>query len=218
MTLDDRVCFLPLAPGGRWRKAPSVPGLNEGCLASADTHISGTVGSERRNSAHCCWWGLNPDFQPCPPRPGTEHSSAPGVLVRAKMLRAKERAPGAPLGMGCLGPEPLETTLGGPAFQASGQSTLHLRSLPSDVDECATGLAQCAHGCLNTHGSFKCVCNAGYELGADGRQCYREWTVGGSTTGRGDATWLPSPQQLSARFGRGPELPCQLRAGAGPGG
>lgn len=97
------------------------------------------------------------------------------------------------------------------------QSAPHPRSLPSDVDECATGLAQCAHGCLNTHGSFKCVCNAGYELGADGRQCYREWTVGDSTTGRGDATWLPSPLQLSAGFGRGAELPCQSRAALGLG-
>lgn len=48
-----------------------------------------------------------------------------------------------------------------------------------DVDECATGTAQCAHSCLNTHGSFKCVCFTGFELGADGRQCYREWTAGG---------------------------------------
>lgn len=53
-----------------------------------------------------------------------------------------------------------------------------ITSLPclslADVDDCALGLAQCAHGCLNTQGSFKCVCHAGYELGADGRQCYRE--------------------------------------------
>ncbi|XP_035880997.1 multiple epidermal growth factor-like domains protein 6 [Phyllostomus discolor] len=39
------------------------------------------------------------------------------------------------------------------------------------VDECVVGLARCAHGCLNTQGSFKCVCHAGYELGADGQQC-----------------------------------------------
>lgn len=50
----------------------------------------------------------------------------------------------------------------------------------TDVDECATGLARCAHGCLNTQGSFKCVCHAGYELGADSRQCYRELGYGGA--------------------------------------
>lgn len=47
----------------------------------------------------------------------------------------------------------------------------------ADVNECLTGLAMCAHQCLNTRGSFKCTCNPGYELGADGKQCYREYRV-----------------------------------------
>lgn len=47
----------------------------------------------------------------------------------------------------------------------------------ADVNECLTGLAKCAHQCLNTRGSFKCTCNPGYELGADGKQCYREYRV-----------------------------------------
>jgi len=44
----------------------------------------------------------------------------------------------------------------------------------SDVDECETGLAACAHSCQNTPGSFSCVCKPGYELGSDSRKCYRE--------------------------------------------
>lgn len=59
------------------------------------------------------------------------------------------------------------------------------------MDECATGLAQCAHGCLNTQGSFKCVCHAGYELGADGRQCYRELAVSGGLGVLRVLMWLP---------------------------
>uniref|UniRef100_A0A8C1TUG2 EGF-like domain-containing protein n=1 Tax=Cyprinus carpio TaxID=7962 RepID=A0A8C1TUG2_CYPCA len=43
-----------------------------------------------------------------------------------------------------------------------------------NVDECETGLAACAHSCRNTPGSFSCICNPGYELGSDGRKCYRE--------------------------------------------
>lgn len=66
---------------------------------------------------------------------------------------------------------------------------------PPDVDECAAGLAQCAHGCLNTQGSFKCACHAGYELGADGRQCYREWAAGNRLKVPGMAMPLPRTPQ-----------------------
>lgn len=55
-----------------------------------------------------------------------------------------------------------------------GTSFIDCSSL-ADVNECLTGLAMCAHQCLNTRGSFKCTCNPGYELGADGKQCYREY-------------------------------------------
>lgn len=57
------------------------------------------------------------------------------------------------------------------------------RSSLADVDECLTGQAMCAHQCLNTRGSFKCTCNPGYELGADGKQCYREYRVRPSRSG-----------------------------------
>ena len=29
--------------------------------------------------------------------------------------------------------------------------------------------------CVNTRGSFTCTCTPGYQLGTDGRTCYRKW-------------------------------------------
>lgn len=54
---------------------------------------------------------------------------------------------------------------------------LHCVFFASDIDECQTGQADCAHGCHNTRGSFMCVCPAAYELGVDGKQCYREYDL-----------------------------------------
>lgn len=51
---------------------------------------------------------------------------------------------------------------------------LNSASPAADEDECETGENTCAHGCHNTPGSFVCVCNAAYELGADGKQCYSQ--------------------------------------------
>lgn len=45
----------------------------------------------------------------------------------------------------------------------------------TDIDECETEQANCAHGCHNTLGSYACVCNAAYELGSDGKQCYSQF-------------------------------------------
>ena len=38
------------------------------------------------------------------------------------------------------------------------------RDVTKDLDECASGLAACFHGasCVNTLGSYKCVCGSGY--------------------------------------------------------
>ena len=33
----------------------------------------------------------------------------------------------------------------------------------------------CAQACVNTRGSFTCTCTPGYQLGTDGRTCYRKW-------------------------------------------
>lgn len=47
----------------------------------------------------------------------------------------------------------------------------------TDIDECKTEEANCAHGCHNTLGSYACVCNTAYELGSDGKQCYSQFNV-----------------------------------------
>jgi len=41
----------------------------------------------------------------------------------------------------------------------------------ADVDECE-GAGQCSNGqCINTDGGYRCVCDAGYHVTADGTDC-----------------------------------------------
>ncbi|KAJ6653325.1 hypothetical protein lerEdw1_009354 [Lerista edwardsae] len=40
-----------------------------------------------------------------------------------------------------------------------------------DVDECAGGRHNCDQDCLNVAGSFRCACQPGYKLRADGKTC-----------------------------------------------
>ncbi|XP_041825696.1 epidermal growth factor-like protein 7 isoform X2 [Melanotaenia boesemani] len=40
----------------------------------------------------------------------------------------------------------------------------------TDVDECS-GRQPCAQQCVNTAGSYRCVCRDGFRLGGDGRSC-----------------------------------------------
>ncbi|XP_071115970.1 fibrillin-2-like [Haliotis cracherodii] len=50
----------------------------------------------------------------------------------------------------------------GPGFTPDGQ----------DIDECADMPDACANGrCLNTMGSYRCVCNKGYKTDASGKRC-----------------------------------------------
>ncbi|XP_078703222.1 uncharacterized protein LOC144928558 isoform X2 [Branchiostoma floridae x Branchiostoma belcheri] len=42
---------------------------------------------------------------------------------------------------------------------------------PADVDECASNNGGCVEICINTYGSFRCSCPAGYALNADGISC-----------------------------------------------
>lgn len=41
----------------------------------------------------------------------------------------------------------------------------------ADIDECNLGIAQCAQKCVNIPGSYQCICERGYRLGADGITC-----------------------------------------------
>ena len=41
----------------------------------------------------------------------------------------------------------------------------------SDVNECQSNVGGCEHICTNTDGSFECLCNSGYSLSSDGRNC-----------------------------------------------
>ena len=60
----------------------------------------------------------------------------------------------------------------------SSSSSSFCPSLPlSDVDECEKGTVCFQGQCLNTDGSYQCVCEAGYKFSADAGDC--EGTVNG---------------------------------------
>ena len=40
-----------------------------------------------------------------------------------------------------------------------------------DIDECSDGSDSCSQNCINTAGSYRCNCNSGYTLAADGSSC-----------------------------------------------
>ena len=50
-----------------------------------------------------------------------------------------------------------------------------------DIDECLSGEAECGPdaNCLNTEGSYECLCNDGYE--GDGVECYPVTTTSTTT-------------------------------------
>ncbi|XP_055369639.1 nephronectin isoform X2 [Betta splendens] len=41
----------------------------------------------------------------------------------------------------------------------------------NDVNECGLPARPCSQRCMNTHGSYRCYCEAGFALGADGHTC-----------------------------------------------
>ena len=47
---------------------------------------------------------------------------------------------------------------------------LSIKYLFTDIDECAD-TSLCGHTCINTNGSFNCLCDDGYSLADDGRTC-----------------------------------------------
>lgn len=57
-------------------------------------------------------------------------------------------------------------------FSPSLQSWTVCFSYNLDIDECIQNGILCKNGrCVNTEGSFQCICNAGFELTADGKNC-----------------------------------------------
>ena len=48
-------------------------------------------------------------------------------------------------------------------------------SLHSAINQCADGAHNCSQLCINEGGSFRCSCNAGFQLGADGVSCNGMW-------------------------------------------
>lgn len=48
---------------------------------------------------------------------------------------------------------------------------LHIYILFKDVDECANYNGGCAHTCNNEPGTYRCTCDTGFKLGADGKVC-----------------------------------------------
>ncbi len=43
----------------------------------------------------------------------------------------------------------------------------------ADVNECLNARGGCEHQCVNSEGTYECVCNVGYRLSSNGRSCYR---------------------------------------------
>lgn len=52
----------------------------------------------------------------------------------------------------------------------------YLAFLITDIDECSTN-NPCAHVCHNTPGSYTCMCHLSYQLGNDGRSCFRKYQI-----------------------------------------
>lgn len=46
--------------------------------------------------------------------------------------------------------------------------------LAPDVNECGFLVRPCSQRCMNTHGSYRCYCEPGYTLAADGYTCSGE--------------------------------------------
>ncbi len=47
----------------------------------------------------------------------------------------------------------------------------------TDVNECQVLDHRCEHSCNNTEGSFACMCNNGYTLAANGKNCSGTWDM-----------------------------------------
>lgn len=77
-----------------------------------------------------------------------------------------------------------------------------------DIDECIVNGVMCRNGrCVNTEGSFQCICNAGFELTPDGKNCVGEEERSSSSS----SNYFSDCLSLSLFYRREPEplsLPC----------
>lgn len=46
-----------------------------------------------------------------------------------------------------------------------------LQAVVLDVDECTVDMGGCSDVCMNTAGSYRCLCTEGYSLKEDGMTC-----------------------------------------------
>ena len=46
-----------------------------------------------------------------------------------------------------------------------------------DIDECTSKESSCDHSCVNTEGSYNCICHTGYSLGSDNHTCVGRYTI-----------------------------------------
>ncbi|XP_078480085.1 fibrillin-2-like [Lampetra fluviatilis] len=144
----------PGVPGGLDQFGPGGPGYIGG------PHRPGQAGGPHQSR--------DPLLPGVPFGPGGTH--LPGGLPRPD-TPGSQFLPGGPGGQ--VGPYPgvggigaLNQTHCGRGFKSD------FRGGCVDIDECVYNGQVCKNGrCVNTEGSFQCICNAGFELTADGRNC-----------------------------------------------
>lgn len=73
----------------------------------------------------------------------------------------------------------------------------------ADIDECIVNGVMCRNGrCVNTEGSFQCICNAGFELTPNGKNCVGERRKGPNSPRNGrfydlDLNFLSASLQIT---------------------
>ncbi|VDD83908.1 unnamed protein product [Mesocestoides corti] len=81
-------------------------------------------------------------------------------------------------------PDQGECVLGGVCECRSG---FQGPSCEFDVDECITGISGCDHDCINTFGSFRCLCRPGFELDhRDNKTCFAKGCNPSCVSGQGE--------------------------------
>lgn len=102
------------------------------------------------------------------------------VCGQREVTRAPERKPHAANSLDLVGFKPKTLSMfGSSAEHWEGPRSLLPMSVktaffllfPVDLDECSFSEFLCQHRCVNTPGSFSCICPPGYYVYEDGRSC-----------------------------------------------